>query len=768
MIVYAFDWKSVDDHGRALVICFAKKVSHETVVLRIRGYRPSCYVRSIHGDVVRPTSNDITLQRTYDRISFPSFADLHAYTRHHRTYMSHEDDICHFLSTHSLPYVGWIETPSTDCMVSEVVSVAESTIPPPRFLIASFDIEVYSRSRTMPKSYRRDDRIFMISVVSSQGDRIVIHDEDEMRCIDRLCETIRDLDPDIVTGFNILNFDFRYILDRLHLRLRTSPSIDLSRYPPIPTKFETIAWTNASYGSQDFVKPDIPGRIVVDVFPYFKRMNLDRHSLNYISEQFLGESKHDMPIDTMMTLYEHGHLDRIAQYCTQDALLVLQLIDRFHIIVELFEQARTLKCRVDDILTRGEQYKINHNLVFECVRRNVILESTGYPPWEGSYEGAMVYDPVPGRYPHCVTLDYQSLYPSVIIRNNICPSTYVGSGASPSDTFHSIEVAHGRYHYFRKQPIGILPGMLRTLLDARTRVKGMMRDCQDAETRTILDKRQNAYKIAANSIYGITGTKFSKYLRHRPCAESVSAGGRYYFNLLIEFIRPRWNIIYGDTDSCIVSLPETMDRDECVRIGHEICDRFNHQLDDPVHLKFEQYAQSMIIFSKKKYIMYDNNVITYKGVTNARRGYCSLVKMIYESIVKMIFENTPPEIIASWVHYRIQRILSGSEPMDRFVISKSVKSIHEYATDVPQKIMAMRLIDEEGEIIVPGSRLEYVFVDNGETKQGLKMYRPEEVDRKHLRIDYRYYIEKQIAPTIDQLLSMIGYPDLVRSILRSS
>lgn len=766
MDIYAFDWRVLDENGKAIILCFAKTIDGTNIIVKINGYHPSCYTYSKNGETECVTSNDITESKQFNRQYFQTFQSLRDYTQRHYTCMSREEDVCHFLSTYSLNYVGWISisniTKGNTCSINDISTSDRHIIP--SFLTVAFDIEVYSKSRTMPKSYRRDDRIFMISVVSSRGDKIIIENEDEMRCIDQFYHCIHDLDPDIITGFNIFNFDFQYIYDRLNLRLR-SP-LDLSRYKSLPTRWESMAWSNASYGSQQFMKPDIPGRMIIDVFQYFKRMSLEKHSLNYISERFLGEGKVDLSIEEMMSGVEKCVTKTIATYCMKDSLLVLRLIDKFSIIVDLFEQARILKCRVDDILTRGEQFKINHNLVFECVRRDIILESTRFPSWEGSYGGALVHEPIPGLYENCVTLDYQSLYPSIIISHNICPSTYLCSSPQiPAILCHSIDVGHCT-HYFRKTPTGILSGLLETLLRERVEVKQAMKTCDNDEIRTILDKRQNALKIAANSVYGITGAKYSKYLRHRYCAESISGGGRYYFQQLVNYVKMNWSdytLVYGDTDSCILSFPLSMSQDTCVRIGHEICDTYNRQLPYPIYLKYESFSNKMLIFSKKKYIMFNGTDMVYKGVTNARRGYCPIVKTMYESMIKMIFDDVSPNIIMSYINYRIQKILRGDEPIKEFLISKSVKSLHEYSTDVPQKLMAQRLMDQEGENIIPGTRLEYVFVKNDEKKQGMKMYRPEEVVKKKLEIDYRYYVEKQLCSTIDQVLSLIGYPDFIKT-----
>jgi DNA polymerase delta subunit 1 len=533
----------------------------------------------------------------------------------------------------------------------------------------------------------------------------------------------------------------------------------MSRIPSLPVVFEEFSWQNASYGTNKFIKPNIPGRTVIDVFQYFKRMNIDRHSLQYVSQTFLGETKHDLDYKDMMRMWKEGDIEQIKEYCAQDSYLVLWLIERFDILVDLMERSRILRCKPEDILTRGEQFKVNHNLIFECVRRGFVLESTNFPSWTESYEGATVFDPEPGVYADCVILDYQSLYPSVLIVNNICPSSYVKTSDIYEDQYHNVRVGD-KFHMFRKSPKGILPELLERLLTARSSIKEQMKGMEDSEVKRVLDKRQNALKIAANSVYGITGARYSKYLKHRYCAESISGSGRFYFSKLVDYMTSKgYKVIYGDTDSCIIC-------DQSIEMAQTLSKEFSSLLPSPMVLKYEDYYDNIIMVSKKKYIMRQGDKISYKGVANARRGYCEYAKTLYEDVVKFILNNVKAPAIASYLRNSFDELLAGKIELGQLVISKSVKEISEYKSNVPQKVMAERLIND-GETIEAGARLEYVFVKNYQKTQGLKMYRPEELKANpNLEIDYLYYIEKQIANSIDQLLELIGLADFITTYIQ--
>jgi DNA polymerase delta subunit 1 len=763
--VYAFDWYTTESD----IICVAKDLSGETVTLTIWGYEPYCYTKG--GGEALLSSNDNSVPRRYTRHQFRSFKELNEFRLRGDALMCGEEQICMFLANNSLEYTGWILVDGTRVHYKDIKRSARETVP--QFRVLSFDIEVYTDRIGMPKSYRHDDEIFMIGVTYNYKTVQNIIYKSTVRCDEEnyiYCENERDIlvafanlvaeeNPDIIVGFNIFNFDFKYIYERMQLHLLNIPN--MSRLDEIAVEFREFSWQNASYGNNNFIKPKIPGRAVIDVFQYFKRMNIDRHSLQYISQTFLQEEKYDLNYSDMMKLYKNGVIKEIGKYCAQDAYLVLRLIDKFDILVDLMERARILRCKPEDILTRGEQFKVNHQVMFECIRRNMILEPTHFPPWSEPYEGATVYDPKPGVYADCVILDYQSLYPSVLIVNNICPSTYVKTSKTPEDQYHCVQISENKFHLFRKSPKGILPELLERLLDARASIKQQMKTSDD-ELRRILDKRQNALKIAANSVYGITGARYSKYLKHRCCAESISGAGRYYFNKLIDYmVTKNQEVIYGDTDSCIIS-------NQSAEAAQQLSAEFSLLLPNPMVLKYEDYYDNIIMLSKKKYIMKQGQKISYKGVANARRGYCEHAKKLYEDVVKLMLldKKIKPEAVAAFLTRRFDELMAGEIPIEQLVISKSVKDLSEYKSNVPQKVMAERLIND-GEVIEAGARLEYVFVKNSHKTQGLKMYRPEELRMNaNLEIDYMYYLEKQIANSIDQLLELIGLGEFIATYIQ--
>ena len=201
-------------------------------------------------------------------------------------------------------------------------------------------------------------------------------------------------------------------------------------------------WTSGAYGSNSYERLVVGGRVILDMYLYFRRMKLDKYSLNFVSEKFLGEGKNDMPYARMAAAFESGDvavLKEVAEYCIQDSVLVMRLFDKVQMWIDACEIAKITRCGMEEIYTRGEQMKMVSQCVAECAKRDIVLQPQLPSEWK-QYEGAYVLDPVKGVYDGCSILDFQSLYPSIIIAYNICPSTYCkASGRTSVQDRHSLQ-----------------------------------------------------------------------------------------------------------------------------------------------------------------------------------------------------------------------------------------------------------------------------------------------------------------------------------------
>ena len=791
------------------------------VLLKITDFYPSCYVEGSnvpHCDVTpykveyknMVTSQNVSSVHPFCRVFFYNLKDMNNFTSKVRgCYMTDIPQISAFLSQVNADHVGWIQVVNmaktanhddTSFIITNMSNITKKNVsnklPFSDPKIMAFDIEVKSCNTGMPKPHKIADTVEMISVVvfsKNQCTKYIMHTyrkpfgisdatdiicENEINLITRFFLMIKEHDPTVITGFNIYSFDIHYLVSRLKLRLSEIP--DISRGIINCVNLIKVDWVSGAYGHNNYEKLVVGGRVILDMYLYFKRMKLDKYSLNFISDKFLGEQKHDMNHAKMQQAFEsknHESLRKVAEYCIQDSVLVMKLFQKVQMWIDVCEISKITKCGIEDIYTRGEQMKLISQCVIECTKRNIVLQPLQTSSWR-QYEGGYVLDPKKGVYNGCSILDFQSLYPSIIIAYNICPSTYtrnklldthaVPQGSQEENaqlrcSAMASKVAETKYHYFRKKPIGLLPGMIKNLLDERKAVKQKMSTINDTTSveYIVLDRRQNALKICANSVYGMMGFQKSRYFGHVGCAESVTTVGRILLTDITKHINDNYpvKVIYGDTDSCMLWHKDDKPINDRISLSNSICDDVTAMIPPPMALKFEKYCDKIILLTKKRYIIVSNGKIQYKGVMNARRDYCNFAKKTYSQTIEMIAKGHSTGDIMKYIDSTILKLLSDNVPIDDLVITKSLaKNLNAYKVNQPHVVLAKRLSQKTGADIPAGTRLEYVYV-----KPSGRLVTPEEFVEEKLKIDCMFYVTKQLATQIDELLSIIGLGNYINT-----
>jgi DNA polymerase delta subunit 1 len=765
-------------------------------LLTVRGFRPSCYVEgeTVPTSSVVPakaeyrrmaTSRNVSLLAPFHKLYFDNSKQMDAFLFEvrARSYMADIPHITVFLSQTGADHVGWIRVPKVDCCKPDNVVPLRDKIPYPAPRVLVFDIEVKSSDLGMPQPHRIEDTVEMVSVVvfnngsgSTSSKRYILHTlsesldigveelfyKDEVELITGFFRLLEQEDPTVITGFNIFGFDIHYLVSRLRLRLREIP--DVSRGLRGSVDIIKVDWTSGAYGHNQFDRLVVGGRLIVDMFLYFRRMKLDRYSLDFVSKKFLGEGKNDMPYERMRDAFYSGDLcvlRQVAEYCVQDSVLVMMLFEKVQMWIDLCEMSTITRCNIEDIYTRGEQMKLVSQCVRECIARNIVLQPQDRSEWR-AYEGAYVLDPEKGVYDGCCTLDFQSLYPSIIIAYNICPSTYCAPKNGVNyEHLNLVSVTETQVHGFRKSPVGLLPGMVKSLLDERKAVKTLMRGHnKDTVEYVVLDRRQNALKICANSVYGMMGFKNSRYFGHVGCAESVTTVGRQLLSDIVEMIEAAYpvRVIYGDTDSCMLWHRGGASKDEMEALGNAVCEGVTEMLPEPMALKFESYYDKVVLLTKKRYILVADGKASYKGVMNARRDYCKFAKDTYESVVEMVASGRDNDSVKEYIDGRMLMLLCNGCKVDDVVITKSLsRSLNTYKVNQPHVVFARKLVERTGVDIKAGTRLEYVYVKSDD-----KMVTPDEAKERRLPIDGAFYVSKQIATQVDDVLSVVGLSNYIK------
>ncbi|KAA0187837.1 hypothetical protein HAZT_HAZT007116 [Hyalella azteca] len=240
---------------------------------------------------------------------------------------------------------------------------------------------------------------------------------------------VRQVDPDIITGYNINNFDFPYLIDRArHLKCSKFPY--LGRVRAIQSVVKTTMLQSKQMGKRENKSVNIEGRTQFDVILVLLReYKLRSYTLNAVSYHFLQEQKEDVH-HSIITDLQNGNDQtrrRLAVYCLKDAYLPLRLIDKLMCVINYMEMARVTGVPLSYLLTRGQQIKVMSQLLRKAAEQNLVIP-VHHGVGDDEFEGATVIEPRRGYYDTPIaTLDFSSLYPSIMMAHNLCYTTLITS-----------------------------------------------------------------------------------------------------------------------------------------------------------------------------------------------------------------------------------------------------------------------------------------------------------------------------------------------------
>lgn len=281
---------------------------------------------------------------------------------------------------------------------------------------------------------------------------------------------------------------------------------------------------------------------------------------------YWSQAKDDVGPKDIFRLQKGSDDDRaiVAKYCVKDCKLVNLLINKLEVITKNIEMANVCYVPLSYLFIRGQGVKIfslclkeyrNQDYIFPVVKMNKLykclncefeyLNAWKCPKCKDNkkeeietesykYEGAIVFDPVPKvEYEAVATKDYASLYPSSIIQKNMSHETMIEDNyyddledvtyynAQYKDSDGSIQ-----YRRFAKvgDKLGVIPTILSNLLKERKMIKKLMKDETDPFKSRILDAKQLAVKITANSLYGQLGAPTSPVFKRDIAACTTSTG----------------------------------------------------------------------------------------------------------------------------------------------------------------------------------------------------------------------------------------------------
>ena len=322
-------------------------------------------------------------------------------------------------------------------------------------------------------------------------------------------DTMLEYDPDIITGFNTFGFDNEFLYGRAAMHHIEDEFKRLSRTKTFERKILNDKMSGKGEGFLKTFYFNWQGRIQMDLLPIFrKNFKLDAYSLSHISQTYLQDDKVNLDYQDMFDLWDKGRgspedLAIIGEYCVKDTVLPINLIEKLSLLTNAIEYSNIVYFPLGMLFQYGETSKSFSIICHEAERQKFCIaenKSRGNP-----FQGATVLDPVKGMYlnDHTAVQDFKSLYPSIMIAENLCPSTYSTNEElikKYPEKFITNNI-NGREISFYQGRTGVVPIILKRLLSERQRVKAQMKEqVKGTFAYQILDAKQLALKISCNSI----------------------------------------------------------------------------------------------------------------------------------------------------------------------------------------------------------------------------------------------------------------------------
>jgi DNA polymerase delta subunit 1 len=215
---------------------------------------------------------------------------------------------------------------------------------------------------------------------------------------------LREVDPDILTGYNVQNFDLPYILNRCK-KLKVEEAQVLGRLAGVKASMRDTTFQSSAHGKRENIETQVDGRVVFDMLQYMRREHkLSSYSLNSVSAHFLGQQKEDVHHSIIADL-QRGSADdrrRLAVYCLKDAFLPQRLADKLMVVINHVELCRVVGVPLDFLLSRGQQIRVVSMLYRKCRPLGLLVPTLPRAQGAGdegvAFEGATVLEPMKGYY----------------------------------------------------------------------------------------------------------------------------------------------------------------------------------------------------------------------------------------------------------------------------------------------------------------------------------------------------------------------------------
>ena len=649
----------------------------------------------------------------------------------------------------------------------------------PDFRVISFDIETDYLNNTLLSIavYNEQTKlIFLLGNPSKLPNNTQCY-EDERSLIYAFISWIQSYDPDLLIGWNCINFDLRF-LENACIRLGLKFSLGRNN--------ELIEWRSSSNSasasrSNEHYFVLVPGRAVLDGIDTLKSAtyNFESFALDNVAHTVLGKrkliEKTANKADEILRLY-HEDTRAFVKYNLEDCILVWDIFKQTKLIEFATERARLTGLPLDKV--GGSVAAFENQYLPRLHRQGYVAPNLPINPQGVGSPGGYVMESKPGFYSNILVLDFKSLYPSIIRSFKVDPyglaeGDYLCKVEENTEIYDKSLFSQGKHGAYFKKSESILPTLIENLWQAR--------DLAKANNNQAMSQ---AIKIIMNSFYGVMGTPGCRFFDAR-LPSSITLRGHEIMLRTRELIENEgFDVIYGDTDSIFVWIKQDITLKEADIIGKKLAKSITqwwkvflsqeHQLQSALELEYETHFTRFLMptirgsqqGSKKRYAglvcqegfsfektEYTDNAnkfkLVFKGLEAVRTDWTQMAREFQKELYHRIFMNLEYK---PYILQQIEALKSGLYD-DKLVYRKRLRQkLSDYQRNIPPHVQAARKADifliQQGKKsrYQNGGWIEYYYTLNG----------PEPKENLVSPLDYGLYIERQIEPIVDGIVTFFA------------
>lgn len=633
--------------------------------------------------------------------------------------------------------------------------------------------------------------------IPHQGSTVVEEETSELDLITHFVDIVRNYDPDILTGYEVHGSSWGYMIERARSQFEINLCDELSRMKSL--SHGRAGKESDRWGFNQTSAIRVTGRHIINIWRAMRgELNLLQYTMENVAFHLLHRRIPHYSYQDLTKWFTSGQpkdLAIVVDYFSTRVQIDLDILEQNELIQRTSEQARLLGVDFYSVFSRGSQFKVE-SLMFRIAKPENLLLPSPSRKQVGQQNALeclpLVMEPQSAFYNSpLLVLDFQSLYPSVMIAYNYCYSTFLGRlvnwrgkskmGFTDYDREQrllelleeQINIAPNGIMYVKpNMRKSLLAKMLGEILETRVMVKhGMKCDKDDQALQRLLNNRQLALKLIANVTYGYTSASFSGRMPCSEIADSIVQTARETLEKAIALIHSvgRWRaeVVYGDTDSLFVHL-KGRTKDEAFDIGNEIAKTITDMNPRPVKLKFEKVYLPCVLLAKKRYVgfKYENKSqvepdFDAKGIETVRRDGTPAEQKIEEKALRILFRTSDLSQVKSYFQSQCTKIMKGKVSIQDFCFSKEVRLGTYSEKGVPPPgalISAKKMLEDARAEPQYGERVPYVVISGPPGSRLIDRCVAPDVllYNDYNELDADYYISKNLIPPLERIFHLLG------------